>query len=66
MERLTSGCEWRHAPEARQEDLGDFEKSQLSWVPGSEVEFLAHRSQASGLVAGATRVGGGVQMEKPE
>ena len=30
IERLTSGCEWRHAPEARAEDLGDFEK--VSWV----------------------------------
>ena len=28
----TRGCEWRHAPEACAEDLGDFEKSQLSWV----------------------------------
>ena len=26
------GCEWRHAPEAHAEDLGDFEKSQLSLV----------------------------------
>ena len=25
-ERLTSRCEWRHAPETRAEDLGDFEK----------------------------------------
>ena len=32
-ERLTSGCEWRHAPEARAED---FEK--VSWV-----EFLARK-----------------------
>ena len=34
-----------------------------SWVPGSEEEgwlSLAHRSQASGLVAGATRVGVGL------
>ena len=27
---MTWGCEWRHAPEARAEDLGDFEESQ--WV----------------------------------
>ena len=26
---MTWGCEWRHAPEARAEDFGDFEKSQL-------------------------------------
>ena len=25
----TRGCEWRHAPETRAEDFGDFEKSQL-------------------------------------
>ena len=32
------GCEWRHAPEACAEDLGGFEKSQLSWVLWSEEE----------------------------
>ena len=61
---LTSGYEWSHPPEAREEDFGDFEK-ELSWVPGSEEEFwlsFAQRSQASGLVAGATRGLG--QMEK--
>ena len=26
---MTWACEWRHAPEARAEDLGDFEESQL-------------------------------------
>ena len=54
---MTWGCEWRHAPEARSVDFGDFEKSQLSWVLQSEEEgwlSLAH----SGLVAGASRVGG--------
>ena len=30
--------EWRHAPEARAEDLGDFEKSQLSWELDTERE----------------------------
>ena len=25
---MTWGCKWRHAPEARAEDLGDFEESQ--------------------------------------
>ena len=39
-----------------------FWKKSVSWVPDSEEEdwfSLARRSQASGLVAGATRVGGG-------
>ena len=30
MERLTSGCKWRHALEAPAEDFGDFEK--VCWV----------------------------------
>ena len=30
IERLTSGCEGRHAPEARADDFEDFEK--VSWV----------------------------------
>ena len=62
------GCEWRHAPEARAEDFGDFEKSQLSRVPGLEEDgwlSQARRSQASGLVVGATHFGWG-QMEKLE
>ena len=46
------GCEWRHAPKARAEDFGDFEKNELSWVLWSEEEAR------SGLVAGTTRVGG--------
>ena len=29
MENLTRRCEWRHAPEARAENFGDFEKSEL-------------------------------------
>ena len=46
--------------------LGDLKKS-VSWIPGSEEDSwlsLAHRSQARGLVVGATRDGG--HMEKPE
>ena len=47
---------------------GGFEKSQLVELrPASEEDgwlSFARRSQASGLVAGATRVGGGGQMEK--
>ena len=56
---LTSGYELRHAPEARTEDIEDFEKSQ-SRVLRSEGEgwlSLARRSQASGLVAGAHVMG---------
>ena len=35
---MTWGCEWRHAPEVRAEDLGDFEESQL-------VEFLSPKKK---------------------
>ena len=55
IEKLTSGCEWRHAPEAHAEDFGDFEKSELS--PASEEDgwlSLARR----GLVSGAHVVWG--------
>ena len=31
-------CEWRHAPEACADDLGDFEKSLLSWELDPERE----------------------------
>ena len=51
---LTSRCEWHHAPEARAEDLGDFEKV-VELSPASEEDgwlSLARRD----LVAGATRV----------
>ena len=52
-------CGWRHAPEARGGFWG-FWKSQLSSASGEDGWLLlAHQSQASGLVAGATRVGGG-------
>ena len=45
-----------------------FKKSvELSSASGEEGWLsLARRSQASGLVAGAARVGEGAQMEKPE
>ena len=49
----------------RAEDFGDFEKKSVSWVLASEEEgwlSLVRRGQASGLVAGVTRVLG--QMEK--
>ena len=64
IERLTSGCEWRHAPEARAEDFGEFWKSQLFELRHASGEdgwlSLARRSQAIWLfVAGATRVGRG-------
>ena len=55
----TRGCEWRHAPEACAEDFGGFEKSQLSLVLRSEEEGWISLA-SSGLVAGATRVGGWV------
>ena len=55
------GCEWRHAPEARAEDFGDFEESQLSWVLRSEEDGWLSLAR-SGLVKGAARDGG--QMEK--
>ena len=53
-------CEWRHAPEARAEDLGDFEKSQLSWELDSEREgstFGAHGSQTNLHATGAAQMG---------
>ena len=48
-------------PRKRAGDLGDFEKvSLLSSASGEDSWLsLARRSQASGLVAGATRVAGG-------
>ena len=55
-------CGWRHAPEAR-EGFGGFWKSQLVELSSASGEdgwlSLARRSQASGLVVGTTRVGGG-------
>ena len=53
----TRGCQWRHAPEAYAEGLGEFEKSQLSWVLRSEEEGWLSLAR-SGLVAGATCVRG--------
>ena len=51
-------CWRRHAPETRG-GFGGFWKSQLSSASGEDGWLsLARRSQASGLVAGATRVGG--------
>ena len=57
---MTCGCEWRHAPEARAEDFGDFEK--VSWELDSEREgltFGARWGQKNLCATGATRVGGG-------
>ena len=59
---MTWRCEWRHASEARAEDLGRFEKSQLSWVLRTEREgstFGARRGQTSLRATGAARDGGG-------
>ena len=55
-------CEWRHAPEARRGFWGIWKSQLVELSPASEEDgllSLAHRSQASGLVAGATRVWGG-------
>ena len=58
IKNLTWGCEWRHAPQARAEDLGDFEKkSQLNWVPPTEEESWLLRARR-GLVSGALVVWG--------
>ena len=62
-------CEWCHTPEAHTKDFGDFEKKsvELSSALGEDGWLsLAHQSQASDLVAGATRVcvWGGGQNEK--
>ena len=54
----TRKCEWRHALEACAEDLGGFEKSELSWALRSEEEGWLSLAR-SGLVSGAQRVGGG-------
>ena len=64
IERLTSGCEWHHAPEARALRIwGDFEiVSKLSWVLPREktVGFrLLAEARLVAFVAGATRDGGG-------
>ena len=59
-------CEWRYAPEARG-GFGEIWKSQLAELSSVSGEdgwlSLARRSQASGLVAGATGVGGGVRWK---
>ena len=52
----TRGCEWRHEPEARAEDFGDFEK--VSCVLWSEEEGWLSLAR-SVLLADATRVGVG-------
>ena len=60
MENGAREWEWRHAPETRG-GFGGFWKSQLSSASGEDGWLsLARRSQASGLVAGTTRVGRGV------
>ena len=59
---MTWGCEWHHATEARAEDFGNFEESQLSWELDSEREgstFGARWDQTNLRVTGATRDGGG-------
>ena len=56
-ERMTSGCEWRHAPEARG-GFGGFWKSQLSWELDTEREestFGARRGQTNLRATGAAR-----------
>ena len=61
------GYEWRRALEACAEDLGGFEKSQLSWERDTEREgstFGARRVQTNLRATGAPQDGG--QMEKPE
>ena len=45
---MSKWCEWRHAPEARAEDLGDFEKSQL-------VEFWVLASGEDGWFSGLAK-----------
>ena len=63
IERLNSGCEWRHAPEAR----GGFLKSQLVELrldtrrEGST--FRARRGQTNLRATGAARDGGGLQSQ---
>ena len=56
---MTGWCEWRPAPEACAEDLGDLKKSQLVElnfsVRGRRLTFGARR----GLTAGVARSGGG-------
>ena len=63
IERLTSGCEWRHAPEARAKDLEDFEKvSLLSWVlPREKTVGFRMLGEARPVACGGcrTRWGGG-------
>ena len=63
IERLTSGCEWRHVPEGRaRRILGILKKSELSWVLPQEktVGFrLLAEARPVAFVAGATRVGWG-------
>ena len=59
---MTGGREWRHAPEAYVEDLGDLRKdSQLSFsVPRRRLTFGARRNQTSSLRWGAAPGGGGL------
>ena len=65
--KIPGGCEWRHAPEACAEDLGDLRK--VSWlsfsVRGRRLTFGARRDQTSSLwgVPHVVVVVGG-QMEK--
>ena len=62
IERLTSGCEWRDAPEAwARRILGDLKKS-VELRPASEEHgslSLARWSQASGLGQVSHEMGGG-------
>ena len=59
-------CGWHHSPEACGR-FGGFWKSQLVELSSASGEdgwlSLARRSQASGLVAGDTRVGGGADKK---
>ena len=59
--KIPWGCEWRHAPEARAEDFGRFEKVE-SWELDSEREgstFGARRGQMNLPATGAARNCGG-------
>ena len=59
---MTEGCEWRHAPEACAEDLGDLRKVSKwsSSVRRRRLTFGGHR----GLAAGAARGLGKVSKER--
>ena len=62
IERLTSGCEWRHASEARARRIWGILKKSVELRPASEEDgwlSLARRSQVSGLWRVPHEMGGG-------